>query len=240
MKLSEKTKYMILGMFFTGVVTTSVMPAMAKVSNEQIAVKFKNITIIADGSLVTPKDSDGNIIEPFVYDGTTYLPITSVGDAFGQEVSWDSTDNTVYIGKKEKLDIKSFISKEGTVDLNNSEYGKIFKETYTDASKRYEKLLSLRERVNFNSRNSVENILDNIFEIEKLFIHLIYLDAPKELQSLQDEINNTSEKIWEGLKQLKEAYQNYDDSKKEEFYEKTEEADSYIKEGLKELETFIN
>ena len=36
--------------------------------------------------------------EPFIYNGTTYLPIRAVGEAVGKQVSWDGRTNTVYLG----------------------------------------------------------------------------------------------------------------------------------------------
>ena len=58
------------------------------------------ISIYVDGERVTPKDGNGNIVEPFVVDGTTYLPVRAVGEALGKSVSWDGATATVYIGAK--------------------------------------------------------------------------------------------------------------------------------------------
>ncbi len=48
--------------------------------------------------LIEPKDAKGNGVEPFVYNGTTYLPVRVVGQAFNKEVRWDGATSTVYIG----------------------------------------------------------------------------------------------------------------------------------------------
>ena len=37
--------------------------------------------------------------EPFIYNGTTYLPVRAVGEVFGKNVSWDGNTKTVYIGE---------------------------------------------------------------------------------------------------------------------------------------------
>jgi hypothetical protein len=36
-------------------------------------------------------------VEPFVSDGTTYLPVRAIADALGKNVSWDNATKSVYI-----------------------------------------------------------------------------------------------------------------------------------------------
>ncbi len=67
---------------------------------ETIDVTYDNIQIVLDGKTIDPKDALGNKVEPFIYNGTTYLPVRAVGEAFGKDVSWDGTTKTVYIGAK--------------------------------------------------------------------------------------------------------------------------------------------
>ena len=65
--------------------------AFGKVSNMDIPVSFNNIKLIIDGKeLKTDK-------EPFIYEGTTYLPIRAVGEAVGKTVSWDNNTQTAYL-----------------------------------------------------------------------------------------------------------------------------------------------
>ena len=73
--------------------------AIAKQSTENIQVSYSNIKMVVNGVPVEPKDANGSKIEPFIYNGTTYLPVRAVGDAFGQQVTWDGNTKTVYIGE---------------------------------------------------------------------------------------------------------------------------------------------
>lgn len=57
------------------------------------------IKIVVDGQRVVPKDANGNTVEPFIYNGTTYLPVRAVATALGKEVYWDGPNYTVYLGK---------------------------------------------------------------------------------------------------------------------------------------------
>ncbi|MEW6573253.1 MAG: copper amine oxidase N-terminal domain-containing protein [Bacillota bacterium] len=61
---------------------------------QSIAVDFYAVKkIIIDNVDKTPRDK-----KPFVYNGTTYVPLRYVAEAFGKEVKWDGTTGTIYIG----------------------------------------------------------------------------------------------------------------------------------------------
>ncbi len=64
-----------------------------------IEVQYMDIKLVVDGVQVTPKDANGAVVEPFVYNGTTYLPVRAIGEALGKEVDWDGNTRTVYVGK---------------------------------------------------------------------------------------------------------------------------------------------
>ena len=53
---------------------------------------YDNIKIFMDGEEVTPKDGNGQSVEPFIYNGTTYLPVRAVSNAIGKEVSSKKAD----------------------------------------------------------------------------------------------------------------------------------------------------
>ena len=55
------------------------------------------IDVFVNGKYFNPKDVNGNIVEPFVYNGTTYLPARAISNIFGAKISWDSTVNGVLI-----------------------------------------------------------------------------------------------------------------------------------------------
>lgn len=65
---------------------------------KNITVQYDNIKLVIDGATITPKDANGSTVEPFIYNGTTYLPVRAVGNALGKQVSWDGKTKTVYLG----------------------------------------------------------------------------------------------------------------------------------------------
>ena len=68
--------------------------------SEMIEVFYDDIEIYVDGQKVDPKDANGQSVQPFIYNGTTYLPVRAVGNAIGKEVAWDGVEKVVYLGAK--------------------------------------------------------------------------------------------------------------------------------------------
>jgi hypothetical protein len=55
---------------------------------------------VVNGELITPRDGQGNVVEPFIHNGTTFLPARAIAEALGQTVEWDGATQTVYIGPR--------------------------------------------------------------------------------------------------------------------------------------------
>lgn len=73
--------------------------------SKTITAYYSDIKLVVDGVTVTPRDANGSVVEPFVSDGTTYLPVRAIGEALGKTVSWDGKTRTVYIGNVPGEDI---------------------------------------------------------------------------------------------------------------------------------------
>ena len=72
-----------------GAMALGTCPVSAEDGTREISAAFRDIKIIVDGKqLSTPA-------EPFIYNGTTYLPVRAVGEAVGKEVDWDNDTKTV-------------------------------------------------------------------------------------------------------------------------------------------------
>lgn len=101
--MKKQLKGYFLG-FLSAVVLTSGVTYAAR-TTKTIEAFYNNIKIYVDGIKVEPKDAVGNTVEPFIYNGTTYLPVRAVGEAIGKTVTWDGTTQSVYLGEKpgEKL-----------------------------------------------------------------------------------------------------------------------------------------
>ena len=88
----------ICGFVVSALVFSTAAIGFAATGSQTITAAYNNIKIYVGQKLVTPKDASGNVVEPFIYNGTTYLPVRAVGEALGQEVYWDNATKSVYIG----------------------------------------------------------------------------------------------------------------------------------------------
>lgn len=145
MKLNLKS--VMVGCVIGGVVM-SVIPAMGYDGTKTIQAVFKNIKICVDGVAMTPRDTAGKEVEPFIYNGTTYLPVRAVGEAVGKEVTYDGSTNTVYLGKS------GTIAYAGQQVKSYQKAGSIYEDTATIGGAKY-----------YNSiyHNSIFNTKDTIY-----------------------------------------------------------------------------
>lgn len=88
-----------------------------------VTAVYNDIKIVVDGNEVTPKDVNGNLVEPFIIDGTTYLPVRALANALGEDVSWQQSTSTVYIGEQPfrvNADILKQFADKTLVEINDS------------------------------------------------------------------------------------------------------------------------
>lgn len=116
----QRMKDVCLGATVAALVMGAAPAAYAKVANMDIPVMFSNIKIVVDGKeLKTDK-------EPFIYEGTTYLPVRAVGEAVGKNVTWDAASKTVMLGETEQKETeKEPEQPEETASDNDSRLGKL-------------------------------------------------------------------------------------------------------------------
>lgn len=77
--------------FVMGILTASLLAGT-------ITYAANTVRIVIDNKELIPTDADGNRVDPVIIDGTTYLPVRAVANAFGKAVYWDGETSTVYLG----------------------------------------------------------------------------------------------------------------------------------------------
>lgn len=98
MKHGWKASWFVAGAL-TAVLTMNLLsPALAALPSQWIEV-FTGVNIYIDDVKLDPRDANGNPVEVFVYNGTTYLPVRAVGEAVGKTVQWEGKTSSVYLGK---------------------------------------------------------------------------------------------------------------------------------------------
>ena len=94
----QKGKYLILGMVIAVVVGQLTVPALAALTGKTITA-YTGINVYMDDVRLAMTDVNGNAVEAFAYNGTTYLPVRAVANAFDTAISWDGLSQSVYIGR---------------------------------------------------------------------------------------------------------------------------------------------
>ena len=95
MKNQKRWKDMLAGALIVTAVAALAVPALAATGSRNVRVDYSDIKLVINGETVTPRDGDGNVVEPFTIDGTTYLPVRAVANALGMDVSWNGNTHTV-------------------------------------------------------------------------------------------------------------------------------------------------
>ena len=59
-----------------------------------------DFTIVVDGTTQKFTDANGNTVYPMLYNGSTYLPLRSVGELMGKTVSWNGDTETITLSNE--------------------------------------------------------------------------------------------------------------------------------------------
>lgn len=98
--------------FFAGMLTMLLIVCLAgtalattgKITKE---LEYRNIRVTLDGKALDLRDAKGNSVEPFMFDGTNYLPVRALAEALGLDVAWDSANATVVLSTPGKTSATS-------------------------------------------------------------------------------------------------------------------------------------
>jgi len=93
--MKEKLQGLIVGMLIGTTITGGIV--FAKNGTEMIEVLYNNIKVYKDNVLCELKDSNSTVIEPFIYNGTTYMPVRGAANLAGMDVDWDGNTKSVYL-----------------------------------------------------------------------------------------------------------------------------------------------
>ena len=130
----KKFSGFVSGVLVTLLVMGLASPAMAALKAKTIEV-FTGVTLYVDDVKFTPKDANGNDVEVLLYNGTTYLPVRAIGEAYGKDIAWDNDTKSAYIGYHETPEadpaladgsydvyFPEKVNSDGTVTLHPAKY----------------------------------------------------------------------------------------------------------------------
>lgn len=96
----ERMKGFVAGLLVAVLALGLIGTAAATIGKRTVEVDYTDIKIELNGEKVTPVDANGNAVEPFAINGTTYLPVRAVSNALGLDVGWDGATSTVKLENK--------------------------------------------------------------------------------------------------------------------------------------------
>lgn len=99
--MKSSVRSFISGVLVTLVFFSMVGTAFATKGKRTVDIDYNDIQVTLDGQTVALVDANGNSVEPFSINGTTYLPVRAVASALGLEVGWEQETSTVILNKKD-------------------------------------------------------------------------------------------------------------------------------------------
>ena len=108
MKFIKNTKSFFAGAIVMLLCVLMVNTVLGASASRTLTAIFRDISITIDGEVIEPQDAYGNVVEPFIVDGTTYLPVRAIAEAVGYDVAWDGDTNTVILTSRESGMVGTF------------------------------------------------------------------------------------------------------------------------------------
>ena len=138
--MKDKIKGILIGVILGLFMTVTSALAVTETVNKELF--YNNIKIELNEEEIMPADANGNYVEPFVIDGTTYLPVRAVANALNLNVAWDGDTNTVKLSTQNNKDNvnDNNIYKIGDTAEISASYGdyKLTIESVVESTKRNE------------------------------------------------------------------------------------------------------
>lgn len=90
-------KGFVAGVLATLVAVSIIGTAYAQRGTVTQELTYQDISVSLDGKKLDLRDANGNSAEPFMFNGTNYLPVRIVAEAVGLDVAWDGENNAVLL-----------------------------------------------------------------------------------------------------------------------------------------------
>ncbi|WP_235941550.1 peptidylprolyl isomerase [Paenibacillus puerhi] len=91
--MKEKLKYTAVGIVLGAMLTA--VAGVSAAGGQQIEVYAKKLRFMFDGKEKIPAEGT-----PFIYEGTTYVPLRFMSEALGKQVQYDGKRDTIWVGNR--------------------------------------------------------------------------------------------------------------------------------------------
>lgn len=116
--MKNQWKGFVLGAIVSLLMVTTIGTAAATVGTTIVQADFNDITVKINGSAILLVDANGDTVEPFAINGTTYLPVRAISSALGLDVGWDQETATVTLDTPQ-AQRQTYITRTGSKYHNN-------------------------------------------------------------------------------------------------------------------------
>ena len=93
--MKKRLQGLVAGVLIGATITGGVV--FATTGTKTIEVLYNNIKVYKDNVLCELKDANGTVVEPFIYNGTTYMPVRGTANLAGMDVEWEGETQSVYL-----------------------------------------------------------------------------------------------------------------------------------------------
>ena len=98
-----KRKITVLTALLMAFVLTAAITSTALASDGSMTVTIHPIRILVNGEAFRPTDVNGNEVMVFTVNGTTYVPLRALAEAYGLEVGYDAANNIASVNSPDRV-----------------------------------------------------------------------------------------------------------------------------------------
>lgn len=98
----KNCKSYVAGMLTMLMLVSLAGTALAATGKVQKEIEYRDIKVTLDEKPLDLRDAQGNPVEPFMFEGTNYLPVRAMAEAMGLNVKWDGSTATVVLTTPEE------------------------------------------------------------------------------------------------------------------------------------------
>lgn len=95
--MKRQLKGFVFGVLISVLVVSLMSTAAATLGKKAIDVEYKNLRVFLDGEELSLTDANGKTVEPFAYNGTTFVPVRAISEALGIDVFYYDFESTGFI-----------------------------------------------------------------------------------------------------------------------------------------------
>lgn len=113
MKIAKNYKHLCIALGLSLVCGTGMVSATS--GSKTVQATYRDMKITYNGATKIVTDVNGNVVEPFAINGTTYVPLRGVSQILGINANWDGPSNTIALTgnttSAPTIDISAYLTK---------------------------------------------------------------------------------------------------------------------------------